>query len=315
MNGYDVIFTDTILFPEGGGQNDDQGTVNGFPVKRVTRQNGQAVHFIESKEEPFKNLEDNVIQKVDWPRRFDHMQQHSGQHLISAILEKRENMPTSSWWMAENVGNKVGLSYIELDTSSVSPEVLKRTEEACNEAVRDGIDVKVEVFNLGDSNLDKAKTRGLPADHKGPVRVINIGELDSNMCCGTHVSNLSQLQAIKLLHIEKSKKKGKTLLYFIVGERVINYLSNCYSNERALTSALKNGPEDHLDLVDKMTKNLKIYQKSTQNLLKELASAKVEELKRTRPKYFSIHRMETENDYANVLINEMSNEVTTFPSL
>ena len=65
----------------------------------------------------------------------------------------------------------------------------------------------------------KAHTRGLPEDVAGPVRVIEMGEVDSNMCCGTHVSNLAQLQAVKLLNAEKGKK-GKSLVHFLVGSRV-----------------------------------------------------------------------------------------------
>lgn len=81
--------------------------------------------------------------------------------------------------------------------------------------------------------------RGLPADHKGDIRVINIEDIDTNMCCGTHVTNLSQLQVIKLLHTEKSKRKDKTLLYFLVGNRVLSRLQTCIDREQKLTVLLK----------------------------------------------------------------------------
>lgn len=79
--GYDVVLDDTILFPEGGGQPDDRGTMNGFPVLRVTRKGAEAIHFVES---PIDTGIDVQLQ-IDWVRRFDHMQQHTGQHLITAI--------------------------------------------------------------------------------------------------------------------------------------------------------------------------------------------------------------------------------------
>lgn len=82
-------------------------------------------------------------------------------------------------------------------------------------------------------------TRGLPSDHKGDIRVINIENVDTNMCCGTHVTNLSQLQIIKLLHVEKSKRKDKTLLYFLVGDRVLSRLHSCIDREQKLTALLK----------------------------------------------------------------------------
>lgn len=81
--------------------------------------------------------------------------------------------------------------------------------------------------------------RGLPNDHVGYIRVINIEDLESNMCCGTHVKNLSQLQVVKLLHAEKSKRKDQTLLHFLVGNRVIGRLQKCLDTEQKLTILLK----------------------------------------------------------------------------
>lgn len=81
--------------------------------------------------------------------------------------------------------------------------------------------------------------RGLPEDHKGDIRVINIEGIDENMCCGTHVTNLSQLQVVKLLHWEKSKRKNQILLYFLVGNRVLQRLSACLEREQKLTTILK----------------------------------------------------------------------------
>ena len=99
VSGYNVVFEDTILFPEGGGQNDDHGTIissNGnecdsdnkevIPVLRVVRNGDKAVHFLQTNN-PLE-LGTKVKQIVDWERRFDHMQQHTGQHLISALFEK-----------------------------------------------------------------------------------------------------------------------------------------------------------------------------------------------------------------------------------
>jgi len=82
------------------------------------------------------------------------------------------------------------------------------------------------------------RTRGLPDDHKGPVRVVTIEGVESNMCCGTHVTNLSQLQTIKLLRIEKGKK-NKLNLYFLAGGRVLRQLSACLRREHQLTALLK----------------------------------------------------------------------------
>ncbi|XP_020905426.1 alanyl-tRNA editing protein Aarsd1-like [Exaiptasia diaphana] len=91
--GYEVILKDTILFPEGGGQPDDRGSINGIEVHRITRRQDLAVHFVL---EPL-SIGEEVHLTIDWTRRFDHMQQHSGQHLISALFEKEFGHETLSW--------------------------------------------------------------------------------------------------------------------------------------------------------------------------------------------------------------------------
>ncbi|XP_023331171.1 alanyl-tRNA editing protein Aarsd1-A [Eurytemora carolleeae] len=203
VDGFEVTFKETVFFPEGGGQNADKGLVGGVEVLDVYRRGTVAVHFLAGELQPGSV----VRQSLDWNRRFDNMQQHSGQHLVSAVLEREYNINTTAWWMAESSENKVGLSYIELD-KPVPPETLSLVEERCNSAIQDAIPVSVKLFQIGDPELDAAHTRGLPADHAGPVRLIQMGEIDSNLCCGTHVSNLSHLQAIKLLFTEKMALKS-----------------------------------------------------------------------------------------------------------
>lgn len=96
---------------------------------------------------------------------------------------------------------------------------------------------------------------------------------------------------------EPISKAVEISVYFLVGNRVKNYLANGYSREKNLTTLLNGGPEDHQTLVEKAVRNAKKYQKTTQNLLKELAMIKSAEIKASEKKYFSIHRPETDMDY------------------
>lgn len=237
------------------------------------------------------------------------MQQHSGQHLISAIFENQFNIPTLSWWMAENELKKVGISFIELGTDNVTHEIMGQVEGICNELIRKHVDMVTKVYDKDSEELKDAKTRGLPADHQGSIRVVKIGNVDSNMCCGTHVSNLSELQMIKLLHCEKSKRKGNCNLYFLVGNRVNTYFNMVYEREREFTALLNGGPEDHFGLVEKAAKNAKKYQKLTQNLLKELAVVTAQELRSTKPKFYAVQRPEHDMDFCSTLLSELSKEV------
>ncbi len=141
--------------------------------------------------------------------------------------------------MAENTSTKVQPCFVELE-GSVTQEVKAEAERKCNAAIRQALDVQVKMCQIGDPELDAAHTRGLPEDVSGPVRIISIGDIDSNLCCGTHVSNLAQLQVVKLLGWEKSKREGRTNLYFLVGDRAISYLEKCYKREEVLGYQLAN---------------------------------------------------------------------------
>lgn len=232
--GYDVICKDTILFPEGGGQPWDLGSIDGCPVKRVTRKGDQAIHVVEM-DSAFEAGQ-TVIEKLDWPRRKDHMQQHSGQHLISAIFDNVFQFPTKSWWLGSET------SYIEMDPKhEVTEEIIKQVEDLANQYIFEGRSVSVAVFNsLADitSETMMRATKGLPKDHVGHIRMINIDGVDSNLCCGTHVDNLRQLQAVKFLHLEKPSK-NKQLLHFLVGSRVLEKLHVTYKQELAFNQILK----------------------------------------------------------------------------
>ncbi|KAK2727199.1 hypothetical protein QYM36_007881, partial [Artemia franciscana] len=252
---YRITLKDTILFPEGGGQPEDHGFLDDISVVHVRRENGIVAHYTLS---PLAVGKEVKI-KLDWERRFDHMQQHSAQHLITAIAEQDFNMVTTSWWLGETY------SFIELDIdfNRFDEKFLKLLEERVNELILQGAKVEVTVYEEGDKKPEEARTRGLPDNHSGPIRVITIDGVDTNMCCGTHVNNLLHLQMIKILEVEKGKK-GKTNLYFIAGRRVSQSLSRCLGREKHLSSLLKNGPEEHVMLVDKLIKSTKQSEKVSQ---------------------------------------------------
>ncbi|XP_069763408.1 alanyl-tRNA editing protein Aarsd1 isoform X1 [Narcine bancroftii] len=300
LKGFNVILEDTLLFPEGGGQPDDRGFINDTPVLRVTRRGAEAVHFVQSPLEPLSKVQ----LKIDWERRFDHMQQHSGQHLLSALAESMFGFQTTSWEMGRQ------RSSIELDTTSMSSEQVEALEKATNEKIREHIPVNVRVISVDDPEMQQIESQDLPDDHAGPIRIIDIVGIDANMCCGTHVSNLSHLQVIKLLGTEKGKKK-KTNLFFLVGNRVLKYAEKSLTVEKALTSLLKNGPAQHVEAVERLQKSAKLLQKNNQNLLRDLAllTAKTFKNDANKGKLFILHRKEGDNEFMNIIANEISTEV------
>ncbi|XP_050088971.1 alanyl-tRNA editing protein Aarsd1 [Anopheles aquasalis] len=299
--GYAVIFEDTILFPEGGGQPYDHGLVGDRKVKSVVRKGAQAIHFFDSDEDtaPFQ-AGDEVVQRVDWDRRFDHMQQHSGQHLITAIFDRELKYNTKSWWLGSES------SYIDLDAKDVTVEQLARVEKICNQLIVDCTPVGVKVYEADDpalrSDVTRA-TRGLPEDVSGPLRVVTIEGVESNMCCGTHVRNLGQLQTIKLLSVEKAK--NKCLVHFLVGGRVLRKLTECYEREVQFNGLLNGGASSHVDLVRKLQSTVRSTQRVAKKLSTELATLEAEKLNQqpVAPKYFALHRCDgPDSDFINTFL-------------
>uniref|UniRef100_UPI003AAC8B8A alanyl-tRNA editing protein Aarsd1 n=1 Tax=Centroberyx gerrardi TaxID=166262 RepID=UPI003AAC8B8A len=301
VKGFNVKLQDTILFPEGGGQPDDHGLIGEVPVLRVTRQGAEAVHFVGSPVEAGQEVQ----LKVDWERRFDHMQQHSGQHLITALADTMFGYKTTSW----DLGRQ--RSTIELDTPCVKPAQIQELEEAVNEKIRAHVPVIVQLLSIDDPAVEKVRSRGLPDDHAGPIRIIDIEGVDANMCCGTHVSNLSHLQVIKLLGTEKGKK-NKTNLIFLTGNRVLKYAEKSYSTERSLVSLLKTGADEHVEAVDKIQKSVKLLQKSNLSLLRDMAVLIAQNFKTNpqRGNFFSLHKKEGDNEFMNIIANEIGTEET-----
>ncbi|XP_077290400.1 alanyl-tRNA editing protein Aarsd1 [Arctopsyche grandis] len=295
-DGYDVILDDTILFPEGGGQPCDFGFVNDIKVLQVTRRKDAAVHFTL---EPLTGG-DTVQQKIDWDRRFDHMQQHSGQHLLSAILEREHKIDTTSWWLGEEE------SHVELNCTKLPLDLIKKVEERCNDLIRSAIPVSVKVCNKGDPGLDEAHTRGLPEDHVGSIRIISIAGVDENLCCGTHVSNLSHLQAIKLIRAEPGKK-NKINLRFLVGKRVMTNFQKCLDREQALTGLLKNDSSKHAELVEKLQKSLKVSNKNLSNVLSDIATLETNLVRAAEPipPYAYFHKKEGDQDYIKAICRNL----------
>ncbi|KAK9239654.1 Threonyl/alanyl tRNA synthetase [Lipomyces kononenkoae] len=224
---YEVELKDTILFPEGGGQPSDHGVIatldEEFPVLAIRRELLTALHRVSKPIEP----NTPVKLEVNWKRRFDHMQQHSGQHLISAILDQMQ-VPTLAW----NLGEKI--SYIELPRKLTDEEVLD-VEERCNDVIRQGLDIWVEVPDKDLVNKDK-----LPDDYdaqRGVLRVVHIGGLDANPCCGTHLKNTREMGSIALLH-QLPIRGSNSRLHFLIGERVRAYARESNNLTRTLNSRL-----------------------------------------------------------------------------
>ncbi|EGW32532.1 alanyl-tRNA synthetase [Spathaspora passalidarum NRRL Y-27907] len=261
---YGVELKDTILFPEGGGQPFDKGTITlpdnkEITVKSVIRDKLKAIHITNELIEPGTE----VTLKVDWNRRIDIMQQHTGQHLLSAVFDTY-NLETLSWSMGDVI------NYIELP-EKVSEEIVAEVNTKVNELILENHEIKVVTPDQHGHEVDVSH---LPDDYdlsKGIIRIVKIGELDANPCCGTHLTSTGQIQSIALLH-QVSVRGGHSRLYFTCGNRVSNYLRKEHEILKDVSgSQLSCQIEEVVDKVAQLNKNYRKANSTVSGLLKEIA--------------------------------------------
>lgn len=229
---YAVEFEDTVLFPEGGGQPFDKGVIlrekddseTPVEVTDVQRDGLHAIHSLNSPLEPGET----VTMQVDWARRLDHMQQHTGQHLLSAVLDKKD-VATVGW----NLG--VQMNYVELDRK-LSTEEVQETQLDVNQAIAQALPITVDM-----SGHD---------EEKGAMRVVTIGEMDRNPCCGTHLAKTSEIGSILLLH--QVPNKGNSRLFFMAGNRVTEYAKSSHDRIRSVNAALSCQTDDILSKIEQL---------------------------------------------------------------
>ncbi|KAI8870252.1 ThrRS/AlaRS common domain-containing protein, partial [Ramicandelaber brevisporus] len=267
---FEVTLDDTVLFPEGGGQPADHGTIDGTPVVTVQRRGLSAVHVV-----PKQLAEGTSVKlEVDYTRRFDVMQQHTGQHLITAVIEKELGLRTVSW----SLGSEI--SYIELDSGAKGKQAptidqIATAEAHIDEYIRASLPISVATITKSDiSSSTGVSLDKLPDDLAGSgdlaVRVVSIGDMDRNPCCGTHMQNSAHLQSIKLLHMERVSG-GNVKLHFVAGGRVLQLLGKLHDHSRTLTGLLSGGVDMQVDAVKRLQDSARAATKSTTRLSRELA--------------------------------------------
>jgi Ser-tRNA(Ala) deacylase AlaX len=250
---YDVILRDTIAFAESGGQPSDAATLEHSKVLELRLENGAVVHRVGRSFE----VGDHVSVSIGWRRRFDFMQQHSAQHLITAVAEDRFGWRTTSFHLGDDY------SAIELDVADVLPAELARLEAEVNEHVRAGRPIESRWVSQADYASLEVRSRGLPTGHVGDVRLVEIGGVDVNTCGGTHVRATGELQLVHFTRIEPAR--GGSRIVFLAGERVRSSLAHSIVRERALGDALSVGPDDFLSRIEALEEARKSASRDAEN--------------------------------------------------
>ena len=227
-----ALLADTVLYPEGGGQPADHGWLGEVRVLDVQRHEGALRHYLE-----LPVAVGPATVRVDWARRFDHMQQHTAQHLFTAVADDRFGWPTTAFHLGAQVSD------IELSAPSLPDLDLRALEEAVAAEIRDARRVTSRRVSRDVLATLAVRTRGLPAGHEGDVRLVEIEGVDLNTCGGTHLRSTAEIEAIKLLGSEPMR--GGVRLHWVAGGRVRGRLA-AHEARAARLRALLGAPDDEL---------------------------------------------------------------------
>jgi len=230
-----VVLDVTAFYPSSGGQPHDTGSLGSARILEVAEDDsGQVLHFLDSPIAP--GLVEGV---VDWPRRFDHMQQHTGQHILSQALIRVAGAATVSFHMGAET------STIDVELASPSFELLGRAEEEATQVVFD--DRPVTVLSVGSREQEAMGVRKT-SDREGEIRVIDIDGYDRSPCGGTHVRRTGEIGMISVLAFERYK--GGTRIEFACGGRVLNIFRRDHETLRTLGRLLSAHPLESPRLVE-----------------------------------------------------------------
>jgi alanyl-tRNA synthetase len=259
-DGLRVYLDRTAFYPTSGGQPFDLGTLEGVAVREVIDEEDRIAHLLEA---PLAAAE--VQGFIDWPRRYDHMQQHTGQHLLSAVLEELFQIRTVSFHLG------TGVSTIDVDAPALTPEQLERAEERCAEVVAQARPIQI-TFEDASATLELRKA----SERTGTLRIVTIDALDRSACGGTHVHTAAEIGMV--LTGKPEKIRGITRLEFVCGRRALRRARTDSRLLAAIGRALSVPPEQTPELLAGLIEKNKSLEKNTQRLATELARREGKEL-------------------------------------
>lgn len=265
--GFRVYLDRSAFYPDSGGQPSDLGTLNGIPVLEVVEEGDSVAHIVERKPEG-----ERVTGRIDWPRRFDHMQQHTGQHILSAAFERVGNFKTVSFHLGAEI------STIDLDSDRLGRRQIHEAEELANQVVFENREVRILLKSAEDAGRMGLRK---PTEREGEIRVVEVPDFDLSACGGTHVSRTG---AIGLILVRKFERiKVLTRVEFLCGHRALGaaradfaFLSEA---ARLFSGARENVPA----LISKQIEEQRALVRTREKLIKRIVEYEAQELLAAAP--------------------------------
>ncbi|MFL7794693.1 MAG: DHHA1 domain-containing protein [Anaerolineae bacterium] len=204
-----VVLDRTAFYPASGGQPADQGALGGVAVVDVqVREDEAVVHILES---PLPETGKEVEGEIDWTRRFDHMQQHTGQHILSAAFERLLDVDTVGFHLGADV------STIDLNVPRLALDIVTSVEGLVNQVIWENRPVTTRF--VSSDELASLSLRRPPAVD-GPVRIVEVSDFDVNPCGGTHVARTGEIGLIRIARLDY--RGDETRVEFLCGGRALS---------------------------------------------------------------------------------------------
>jgi alanyl-tRNA synthetase len=263
-----VVLDRTAFYPEGGGQPADQGRIDGLPVRDVQRKGGTILHYLDGSTSQSEVAEGKVIEgTIDWERRFDYMQQHTGQHIVSASLIEAAGYPTVSAYLGDRY------TAVEIDTEQIGEDEIEAAESLANQRVTRNLSVRTLWINPEEAERYSLRK---PPPEVERLRIVKIEQVDAVACAGIHVASTGEVGLIKYDGLEKIR--GRLRLHWLIGQRA-------YSDSRekdrlisAMNRELTCGTQDILSSVQDLRNKLREREQRIAHLENTLAEQRAQSL-------------------------------------
>jgi len=255
-NAFELVLDQTAFYPTSGGQPHDLGFIEERPVQEVYENaEGEVIHSIA------QPIEVGPLRcSIDWMRRFDHMQQHTGQHILSQAFLRAGQLDTISFHMGATYAT------IDLSAESVTNDQVRRAEALANEIIRENRLVKVKIVEpeeASDLGLRKESRR------EGPLRIVEVDQFDVSACGGTHVRHTGEIGEIVVRKIERVNRQVR--IEFVCGQRALESHRSALLSLDAIASKLSVGRSEAIERVERQIEEAKQLRKLLQEKNKALA--------------------------------------------
>jgi len=265
VSGWTAVTLDrTAFYPTGGGQPSDTGTLDGQRVVECIDDDPGVLHVMQGMAPPVGSI---VKGRVDWPRRLDHIQQHTGQHILSAAFVTLFQAPTHSFRVLEHSCE------IDVELSNPNLEIIERAVELANNVIWE--DRRITIRQVTPEEAAELPLRKEPA-RAGELRVIEIADFDLTPCGGTHARRTGEVGMIAVRSWERAK--GLTRIEFVAGVRALADYRRANRTARTVAALFSAGRDDAQVLAEKMVEENKGLHHRVRALEEVAARVEAEEL-------------------------------------